>query len=189
MDSAKNKKSEKKTGRKKPKKITTEYLHNAGLYYLQRFAASRGQFRSVMLRKIKRSCMEHRDQDYESCARLVEEIVEKFERAGLLNDELYTRGAVISLRRQGKSKSAILSRLKTRGITASLVTETLSAQDTEDSELRAALTVLRRKKAGPFGDRDNEKTLAALARAGFSYDTAGRAIKMDRAEAEEILNS
>jgi regulatory protein len=189
MDSAQNKKSQKKTGRKKPKKITAQYLHNAGLYYLQRFAASRGQFRFVMLRKIKRSCMEHRDQDYEACARLVEETVEKFERAGLLNDELYTRGAVISLRRQGKSKNAIVSKLKTRGVAATLVTETLGAQDTEDSELRAALTVLRRKKAGPFGDRDTEKTLAALARAGFSYDTAGRAMKMDRVEAEEILES
>jgi regulatory protein len=153
MDSAQNKKSEKKTGRKKPKKITAQYLHNAGLYYLQRFAASRGQFRAVMLRKIKRSCMEHRDQDYETCAAMVEEIVEKFERAGLLNDELYTRGAVISLRRQGKSKSAIMSKLKTRGVAASLVTETLGAQDTENSELRAALTVLRRKKAGPFGEK------------------------------------
>jgi regulatory protein len=81
MDSAQNKKSEKKTGRKKPKKITAQYLHNAGLYYLQRFAASRGQFRSVMLRKIRRSCMEHREQDYEACAALVEKIVEKFERA------------------------------------------------------------------------------------------------------------
>jgi regulatory protein len=188
MDSAQNKKSEKKTGRKKPKKITAQYLHNAGLYYLQRFAASRGQFRSVMLRKIRRSCMEHREQDYEACAALVEKIVEKFERAGLLNDELYTRGVVASLRRQGKSKSVILSKLKTRGVETSLVTETLGAQDTEDSELRAALTVLRRKKAGPFGDRDNEKTLAALARAGFSYDTATQAMRMDRAEAEEILN-
>lgn len=188
MDSAQNKKAQ-KPQRKKAKKITAEYLHNAGLYYLQRFAASRGQFRSVMLRKVRRSCMEHRDQDYEACVALIEETVQKFERAGLLNDELYTRGVVTSLRRQGKSKNAILSKLKTRGVETSLVTETLQAQDTEDSELRAALTVLRRKKAGPFGIMDKEKALAALARAGFSYDTAGHAMNMDRAEAEDILNS
>lgn len=59
--------------------------------------------------------------------------------------------------------------------------------------MRAALTVLRRKKAGPFGPekerRDNEKILAALARAGFSYDTAQLAMSMDRADAELITNS
>ncbi|MGB4106255.1 MAG: RecX family transcriptional regulator [Alphaproteobacteria bacterium] len=189
MDSAKKQKFEKKPGRKKAKKITAGYLHNAGLYYLQRFAASRGQFRAVMLRKVKRSCMEHKDQDYKICAALVEETIVKFERAGLLNDELYAQGVVTSLRRQGKSKSAIISKLSVRGVAAPLVREKLDAHDSEHSEMRAALTVLRRKKAGPFGEKDNEKVLAALARAGFSYDTAQLAMSMDRADAELILNS
>lgn len=186
MDSAQK---HKKSDRKKAKKITAGYLHNSGLYYLQRFAASSGQFRSVMLRKVKRSCADHKDQDYETCAALVEETIKKFTRAGLLNDELYTQGVVASLRRQGKSRNAIISKLSLRGVETPMVREKLEAHDSEHSEIRAALTVLRRKKTGPFGSGENEKILAALARAGFSYDTAQRAITMNRSHAEEILDS
>ena len=195
MDSAKKKattapKTQKK-GPKKPKKITPDYLHNAGLYYLQRFSASRQHFRTVLMRKVKKSCYEHKDQNYEDCAALVEETVQKFERAGLLNDELYTQGVVNSLRRQGKSKKVIVMKLQTRGISQDLAAEKLEAVDSEkngDADLIAAIMVTRKKKAGAFGNRDPEKTLAALARAGFSYDIAKKALEMSREDAEDLLN-
>jgi regulatory protein len=191
MDSAPKKAIKGPKARKKPKKITADYLHNSGLYYLQRFSASRSQFRTVMTRKVRRSCMEHKDQNFEDCMALVEETIKKFERAGLLNDELYTQGVVSSLRRQGKSKRAILTKLQTRGIASALTLEKLETVDSENegnAEMKAALMVLRRKKSGPFGNnKEDEKILAALARAGFSYDTAQRAMRMDRDEAEEIL--
>lgn len=190
MDSASKKAIKRRRERKKPKKITADYLHNSGLYYLQRFSASREQFRSVMRRKVQRSCMEHKEQEFDACMELVEQTIRKFERAGLLNDELYTQGVVSSLRRQGKSKRAILTKMKTRGLPSGLVLQKLEALDSEtdvDAELRAALMVLRKKKAGPFGDKENEKILAALARAGFSYETAQRAMRLDHAEAEDIL--
>jgi regulatory protein len=192
MDSAEKKATSGRKTLKKPKKITADYLHNAGLYYLQRFSASRQQFRTVLLRKVKRSCMVHREQNYEDCAALVEQTVEKFERSGLLNDELYTQGVVNSLRRQGKSKKAIMMKLQTRGIASHLVTEKLEAVDSEREEngdFIAAIMFMRKKKAGAFGSTDPEKTLAALARAGFSYDTAQKVMALSRDEAEEILRN
>ncbi len=195
MDSAKKKSINQPGERKKPKKITVDYLHNSGLYYLQRFAASRQQFRAVMLRKVKKSCMQHKEQNYEDCAALVEETIKKFERAGLLNDELYTQGVVASLRRQGKSKKVIMMKMKMRGLPDGLVLEKLENHDsekTENGDLISALIFLRKKKSGPFSagkDIPAEKTLAALARAGFSYDLSQKVLKMDRAEAENILNA
>ncbi len=66
----------KKREKPAPKKITESYLHNSGLYYLQRFSASSEHFRSVMMRKVKKSCMHHTDQDYDACAVMVDKLVE-----------------------------------------------------------------------------------------------------------------
>ncbi len=191
MDSAKNKSAKPK----KAKKITASYLHNAGLYYLQRFSASRQQFRTVMLRKVKKSCLEHKDQNYEDCAAMVEDTIGTFERAGLLNDESYAQGVVASLRRAGKSKKEILMKMRARGLAPDLALEKLELHDLqnpENGDTVAALKLLRRKKTGPFDmgkKHPPEKTLASLARAGFSYDTAQHVLNLKRKEAEEILKS
>lgn len=163
--------------RKTPRRITESYLHNAGLFYLQRFAASSGRFREVMLRKVRKSCRHHADQDPAECRRMVDELVVKFLASGLLNDEAYARGVVTSMRRQGKSGRAIQAKLKTRGIDGDT-----SAFDSPEAEWESAMIFARKKKIGPFRiakDTDPEKELAALGRAGFSYETARRVLAME----------
>lgn len=178
-------KSKDKTKRRVPKKISESYLHNSGLYYLQRFSASSGQFRNVMMRKVKRSCLHHKDQDLAACTTLVEDLVVKFERSGLLNDEIYTGGSVNSLRRQGKSKKAIEAKLTQKGINSQLIELKLrdydenSGSNPSETELKAALMLTKKKKLGKFRvnpDQKPEKELATLARAGFSYEIARKAL-------------
>ena len=173
----------KKREKRPPKKITETYLHNSGLYYLQRFAASSAQFRKVMMRKVYKSCRHHTDQDEEACAAMVDEVIGKFQQAGLLNDDLYARGSVFSLRRQGKSKRAITAKLSQKGVDEDLIEEKLHAHaqesHTEDAEFEAALIHARKKKLGPYRrdeEYDAQKELASLARAGFSYDVARRVL-------------
>lgn len=183
---------------RKPKKITETYLHNAGLYYLQRFAASKAQFRDVMLRKVRKSCRAHPDQDEPACVKMVSALVDKFTTSGLLNDESFTRGVVTSTRRLGKSRRAIAAKLKTRGITAPQIEAALAEYDERetpggiDAESRAAVQFARRKRLGPFKKDENtdvDKMLGAMARAGFSYDTSRRVLEMDLEEAESLLRA
>ncbi len=187
-----------KKGPRPPKKITATYLHNAGLYYLQRFASSTGQFRRVMQRKIDKSCMFHNDQSREDCIRMLDELIQTFQRSGLLNDEGYATGAIRSLRNRGLSTRAIMAKMDTRGISSEITQKTLrdiDSQTDEHPDLIAALRVTRRRRIGPFSpsaDKDEamkDKALAALARSGFSYDICSRALGMDRAEAEELIGS
>lgn len=174
-----------------PKKITETYLHNAGLYYLGRFAASRARFRGVMMRKVRKSCAFHTDQDPAACENLVDALVRKFETAGLLGDETYAKGIVQSLRRRGKSKRHILESLKAKGIDPALARHELAlhdadfGQDPALAERQAALAYARKKKLGPFGkrqDQESKKDLSNMARAGFSYKTARYVLNL---EAEE----
>ncbi len=186
-----------KREKKPPKKITPAYLHNSGLYYLQRFSASTGQFRDVMLRKAKNSCYHHKDQDFEACKTMIDELVKKVESAGLLNDTLYTQGVVASLRRQGKSRRAIMMKLAGRKLDKNLIAEKLGSFDDEEyngpaeSETAAAVIFMRRKRLGPYkGTKDipRDKALSTLARAGFCYDIAQRVLDMNMEEAENFKN-
>ena len=180
--------------RKVPRRITDDYLHNSGLYYLQRFAASSGHFRRVMARKIDRSCMAHVDQDREACIVKLDALVEKFQRAGLLNDEAYLAGSLTSLRRRGLSGRAIEARLSAKGVPIKDVKNALVERQTAnpDADLVAALRLAQRKRLGPFArdgqeDAGKDKPLAALARAGFNYETANRALTTGRDTAEQLI--
>lgn len=170
---------------KTPRKITATYLHNAGLYYLQRYAASAAQFRKVMLRKAQRSCAHHKDQDMDACRSMIEDLVQKFISCGLLNDELYLRGMVHTLRRQGRSKSMIVQKLLHRGLSASVIESALRAADEEqdsdaDGEYRAAEIFARKKKLGAHDTPQQKmKDLQKMARAGFSYDIARKVLQAD----------
>lgn len=179
---------------KRPRRITPDYLYNAGLAYLQRFPASTAHFKAVMSRKIKRSCAFHDDLDEQACLKMLGPVIEKFQNLGLLDDAAYLRGMVTSLRRRGLSSQAIRAKLSAKGIQTDKITLEIQRfdsdeYDSENGEIIAALRHARRKKLGPYQIREREaqKDLAALARAGFSYDIASKILSMDKPEADEAL--
>ncbi len=176
-----------------PRKITPTYLHNSGLYYLERFAASKAHFITVMSRKARKSCMHHKDQNYNECVTMVKQLADKFENLGLLNDAVYTNAQITSLRRKGLSRNAILQKMQTKGISRDKTVAVLATLDeeqhetTDDAERKAALTLARKRKIGPFfiNDRKEEdprKSMGIFARAGFSYDIAKSILEMSPEE-------
>lgn len=182
-------------GKKPPKRITEKYLYNSGLAYLQRFPTSIPNFRKVMLRKIDKSCKHHTEQDREACLAILDKTVQEFERQGYLNDESYLRGMVNSLRRRGLSSQGIAAKLQQKGLGRELTQETLMEHDAhsgaENPDFAAAVLLTRRKKLGPFRaakEENRNRELAALARAGFGYEYAGKALDLSREDAEEILS-
>jgi regulatory protein len=189
--------TERRETKKIPKRITDKYLHNSGLAYLQRFPSSTMNFERVMMRKIKKSCNYHKEQDLDICKDLLKRSVENFIRMGLLNDDAYLKGMITSLRRKGLSKQAILAKLQMKGFSNTTARENIQSYDdnsdnqTYDHDFMAAVLYMRRKKLGPFRTKiifEEQKELAALARAGFGYDVADKALKLPPSEAEAILS-
>lgn len=185
---------------KVPRRISENYLHNAGLHYLQRFSASRAHFIRVMGRKVRRSCLFHTDQNEDACMVMVHTVAERFERSGLLNDALYARGLAESLKRRGRSRKAITAKMSERGLTSEQIRHALAALDDDTSDrdsrthddwdIEAALTFARKKRLGPFrkniaGENTPDslrRELGSFARAGFSYETARKILEMDLEE-------
>lgn len=178
MDQDKPKRETVKPGgkRKAYKKLSETYLRNSALYYLQRHPTSVAHFLTVMDRKMARSLKSHPGQDVESFRRyLREKLVPDFIRAGFLNDEMYAKALTGSLQRRGLPKRSIAMKLKMKGL------EAPAPSEDDPTDLESAIIFARKKRLGPYAtkDRDPQKDLAALARAGFSYDVCKRVIGAD----------
>ncbi len=183
---------------KPPKKISESYLHNSGLFYLQRYGASVHQFRQTMTRKIKRSCDYHQDQNMPECLELLEKLIQKLERLKLLDDNAYVETKINSMQQRGYSARMIKQKLATKGITQDTVDTHLVDYDANEynidgknADLIAALKQCRKRRIGPFANSpekaDPQKSLAILARQGFDFDTARTALNYEKKDAESVV--
>lgn len=188
-----------------PKKATPTHLENAALHYLGRFASSAENLKRVLMRKVKLSAHFH-GTDIDEGRATVERLVARFARAGLLDDEAYAAARAESLHRRGAAPKLIAARLREKGVAAQAIERALKAlgEGKGEVEFAAAVNLARRRRLGPYRPRghdkgrakagradrmraasEREKALAALARAGFSYDVARRVIDADSIEALE----
>jgi regulatory protein len=177
-----------------PAKVTAASLNAIALHYLERFASSAENLRRVLMRRVRRAAAHH-DSDPAEGAALVEALILRFQQSGLLDDPRYAAAKAASLQRRGGSRRVIAGRLARQGVAAELIAETLHGSD--GSDLAAACAFIRRRRLGVYRasasrpgapEKDSVmKDMAALARAGFSFDIARRVLACADIEAVEAL--
>lgn len=163
---------------------TEERLTRSAVHYLDQYTSSAENLRKVLMRKVTRAAraLERSPEEFEP---IVDGVVEKCQRAGLVDDRNYAHIKVASLRRRGRSKRQIEARLISKGVSREIVAAALETDETSDMD--AARTHARRRRLGPWrtrGSREDFRTkdMAAMCRAGFSFDVARRI--MDASEDE-----
>jgi regulatory protein len=163
--------------RKPPRPVTEAYLQRAALAYLERYSSSTENLRRVLRRKVEKRCR-LRAEDAEPFYPLVDEVVAKSLRTGLIDDTRYAAARVSTLRRRGGSARAIGAKLAQKGIDRATISEALEGGEADEEA--AAHALARRRRLGPYRLRDREafrdKDLAVLARAGFPFDIVRRVI-------------
>lgn len=163
--------------RKPPRKVTPAYLQRAAMSYLERYASSAENLRRVLRRKVDKRCR-LRGEDPAEFHEMIDEVVAKSLRSGLIDDARYAEARVATLRRRGGSARAIQAKLSAKGINRSTIAAALEGEEGDEQE--AARAFARRRRLGPFrpGERApyRDKDLAALARAGFRFDLAREVI-------------
>lgn len=176
-----------------PRKISATSLDNAALYYLGRYATSSQNLRRVLVRRVARAA-KHHDTDIEACTLMVDQLITRYLEAGLLDDVLYARTQGASLNRRGKSLRVIRGWLAQRGVDPDIIDDAIKALSREvgEPDLAAAIAYARRRRFGPFRQKDKtpqqqDKELAAFARAGFSYGLARRIVQA--ANQDELENA
>ena len=171
--------------RKVPRKVTEKSLENAALYYLQRFSSSNENFLRVMMRRVNRSA-QHHNTNPEEGAKIIDNLIKKFIKIGLLNDLRFAEVNIINFRRRGLSQRMIRAKLVSKGLSNEIINQSfLNLQcDKLDPELTASIIFTRKRRLGAFrGSEDKrqefqEKDMAKMARAGFGYHVAREVIKV-----------
>lgn len=174
--------------KREPAPMTRQRLENIAGFHVERFATTAAHLKRVLQRRAERS-LRVRGGDAHECIAWIEEIVARFMRNGIVNDERYASGRVATLRRMGKSPGKIRALLVAKGVDRLLIDaaikETALTATGTDAALEAALAYARRRRLGAFGDQGGDaetrrkkatKDLSAMARAGFSYGIAKRAL-------------
>jgi regulatory protein len=170
------------TDRRPPPKIGASYLENAALHYLERYSSSRANLRRVLMRKIDRS-LAHWGGERDEMAALADSVIAKLAGLGYLDDTAYAETKLRGLRRKGASARLIRATLAAKGVEAETAENAMAEQDGQ-SELDAALILARRRRLGPYRPADKRaefraKDLAALGRAGFSWEVARAVVEAD----------
>ncbi|MGC4123036.1 MAG: regulatory protein RecX [Myxococcales bacterium] len=169
--------------RKKPRKASPTYLERAALHHLKRYSSTSAGLRRVLMRRVSRSAKEH-GTDLEEGKKWIDELVARFERAGLLDDARFAKSRASSLLQRGTSPRAIAMKLKAKGVQAPEVRQAMDAiaESSANPELEAAMALAKRKRIGPFARTpateadEKRRHLGVLMRAGFSYGVAKKVL-------------
>jgi regulatory protein len=167
--------------RDKIRNFRPEDLQKVALSYLNRLDSSVGNLRRVLQRWARKHAAE--DADLEGAQPLIEQLLERYQGSGLLDDLRFAKALAAGQRRRGASRRLIELRLRARLVPTSLIDRAISEVDSEsgDGELAAAREFVRKRRIGPHRAEPDRtancrKDFAALARAGFSADTARTAL-------------
>jgi regulatory protein len=170
--------------------IDAGLLENWALAYLGRYASSATNLRRVLLRRLRRRLRDNAEVLHQ-VEPLIEALVERYLRSGLLNDAAYAASRAEALHRRGESLAKTRARLAAKGVTGALATEALAAlrPNSADPDLAAACAFARRRRLGPYRRFAVERTreLAAFARAGFSRRVAEAVLACTDTDAAEAL--
>ncbi len=164
---------------RRAKPATAAYLERAAIAYLERFGGTTERLRRVLEKRVARS-VEELGTDPREGARALEQVLEKLARMGYVDDARFAASRVRTMRARGNSARALRATLARQGLDAALIERALEGDPSDD--LEAARALVRRRRLGPHRppeqrEAERARDLAKLARAGFSYDVASRALR------------
>lgn len=172
--------------KKRPKTITPDYLRNVALYYLDRYNATKQSLRLVLMRRARKAAQENDTPDETQIKDWIEALIEDLSNLAVLDDRRFALTRARSLHDAGASRRLIATRLSQKGIGTEDIEAALEALQQEnvgeDLALHAARTYVRKRRLGwmrpdiKTRDAYYERDLAILARRGFSYDVARKAL-------------
>ena len=173
-----------------------EFLNKNGLRYLSKFETTEAQFKSFLKKKI--DVFEPNLSPYKK-NEFINLITEKMKKLNYVNDLRYSEIKGEKIFYSGGSKKLLKFKLDEKGIDHDVIEKiTDKFFSNKLDEIQSALIYTKKKKIGLFYEKDlnkidasnlKNKWFGALARRGFSYETAKKVFEIDNlSEAENIIN-
>ncbi len=182
---------------KKIKPITARYLENAATFYLERYPSTAEGLRRVLNRRVRKAELAEAP-IVENVQQVIDAIVARFVHSGVIDDQAFAQTKARALHRRGTSTRLTRQKLKTAGIDGDALDKAMAGLDQEldtdprQREWQAAVALARRRRLGPFRQKDRKerrmRDLAAMARGGFDYELARKVIDAADTDALDALS-
>lgn len=173
-----------KPDRSPPPPLDSATLERLALRYVERFATTRARLVRYLEAKIRARGWEGAPPDPIA-------IAERLAALGYIDDQGFGAARAAAMARRGLGARRIRPALRHAGVAAADVDHIVAA--TDEQALDAALAFAKRRRIGPFApgtvdDNARRRQLAAMMRAGHSYDISKKIAEMLPDDAALISN-
>tara|TARA_B100000989_G_scaffold74991_1_gene53027 strand:- start:198 stop:761 length:564 start_codon:yes stop_codon:yes gene_type:complete len=178
--------------RKKTLEVTVEEMRNFALAYVEKYAPSKQQLKTYLLKKyLKASVPNVKKQDISN---LIDIVLSDLEKSKFINDKFYSDSKAKSMIQRGNSINKIRSYLIGKGINDEFIKDTVNKiQDqNSDQDFFSAIKICKKKRIGPARNEDNrplfyKKDISLLARNGFNFETSKKVMDIDKDDFLKII--
>ena len=171
--------------KKKTLKVTVDEMRNFAFAYVEKYAPSKQQLKTYLLKKyLKSSIPTVKKKDI---SELINLVVEDLEKDKFISDKFYSDSKAKSLIQRGSSINKIKNYLISKGIKDKHIKETIDKikEDNEDQDFFSAIKICKKKRIGPAREEDNrklfyKKDISILARSGFDFETSKKVLEIKK---------
>ena len=177
--------------RKAPGPLDRKSIEAKALSYLDKFDASVNRLRRILTEFVRQRA-KALNVDPAPFTSIIDETLERYQQSGIIDDRRYGTTMARNLVQRGVSLQAIRTKLYARGVEPGVIDEVVRELNQSGSnEVAAARALVKKRKLGnyrPEGERreNYRRDLGILARAGFDFDTAKRALAVEAANEDEF---
>ena len=178
---------------RKTLEVTVEEMRNFAFSYIEKYAPSKQQLRTYLLKKyLKSSVPNVKKQDIAS---LIDVVLSDLEKSRFINDKFYSESKAKSMIQRGNSINKIRNYLIGKGINETFIKDTVDKikEDNSDQDFFSAIKLCKKKRIGPARAEDNrtlfyKKDISLLARNGFDFETSKKVMDIEKDEYLKIIN-
>tara|TARA_B100001989_G_scaffold176728_1_gene127822 strand:+ start:174 stop:737 length:564 start_codon:yes stop_codon:yes gene_type:complete len=178
--------------KKKTLKVTVDEMRNFALAYVEKYAPSKQQLKTYLLKKYLRISVPNvKKQDVNN---LIDIVLSDLEKSKFVNDKFYSESKAKSMIQRGSSINKIRNYLIGKGINDKFINETVSKieDNNSDQDFFSAIKICKKKRIGPARIEDNrplfyKKDISLLARNGFDFETSKKVMDIQKEEYLKII--
>ena len=178
--------------KKKTLSATVDEMRNFALAYVEKYAPSKQQLRTYLLKKyLKSSVTNIKKRDLID---LIDLVLSDLEKSRFINDKFYSESKAKSMIQRGSSINKIRNYLIGKGINDQFIKDTVEKinEDNSDQDFFSAIKICKKKKIGPARTEDNrtlfyKKDISLLARNGFDFETSKKVMEINKEDYLKII--
>ena len=179
--------------KKKNLEVTVEEMRNFAFNYIEKFAPSKQQLKTYLLKKYLKSKIPSVKKS--NINDLIDIVTEDLEKSKFINDKFYSESKAKSLIQRGSSINKIRNYLFNKGVGEKYIKNTIEKikNNNEDQDFFSAIKICKKKRIGPSREESNrslfyKKDIGILARSGFNFEVSRRVMELEKDEYLKIIN-